>query len=160
MISIDIICVGRLKENYLKDAFNEYKKRLKPYCRLSVIEVCEYKVSSKPSEQEINRCLIEEGKNILSKVHNGSYVISMCIEGKMMSSSELSRSIEKIALSENSKITFIIGGSFGLSDEVKNISSVKLSMSRMTFPHQLARIMLCEQIYRAFQILNGGKYHK
>ena len=127
---------------------------------MTLIEVCECKISDNPSKQDINKCILTEGKNILSKIPNRSYVIAMCIEGEMMSSCELANSIENIMVSKSSNITFIIGGSYGLSDEVKNNSSIKLSMSSMTFPHQLARIMLCEQIYRSFQILNGGKYHK
>ena len=160
MININIICVGKLKESYLKEALGEYQKRLKPYCKLSVVEVPEYKIPDNPSQKDIDKCILMEGKNILSKIPSGAYIISMCIEGKMMSSCELARKIENIAVSENSNIAFIIGGSYGLSDEFKNSSGLRLSVSRMTFPHQLARVMLCEQIYRVFQILNGGKYHK
>lgn len=160
MLKIKIVCVGKLKERYFKDACNEYIKRLSSYCKLSVIEVDEYKVPSTPSISDINTCIITEGKRILSKINLGSFIISLCIEGDMISSEELSRKIETLSVSGTSDITFVIGGSFGLSDEVKNISNFKQSISKMTFPHQLARVVLLEQIYRSFQISTSGKYHK
>lgn len=160
MVKVEVICVGKLKERYFKDACSEYIKRLLPYCKLSIVEVDEYKTNSNPSKSEIDITKRMEGKKIISKISSNSFVISLCIEGNMIDSEELSKKIEILSVSGVSCITFIIGGSFGLSDDVKNISNFKLSISKMTFPHQLARVILLEQIYRAFQISNSGKYHK
>lgn len=160
MIKIKILCVGSLKEKYFKDACNEYIKRLSSYCKLSIIEVDEYKIPGNPSKSDINTCIIAEGKRILSKISPRSFVISLCIEGNLISSEELAKKIETLSVSGVSDITFIIGGSFGLSDEVKNVSNFRQSISKMTFPHQLTRVILLEQIYRAFQISTLGKYHK
>lgn len=160
MLNINIICVGRLKEKYLSDACAEYQKRLSAYCKLNITEVPGVKLPENPSEAQIQSGLIGEGVRIIEKLPQGALVYSMCIEGEQLSSEELSTEISSVAVNGCSNITFIIGGSFGLSDDVKNGSKKKLSMSRMTFPHQLARVMLLEQLYRAFQISNGGKYHK
>ncbi len=160
MINISIICVGKLKEKFWTEACNEYAKRLKPFCSFSIIEVEEEKLPDEPSRSQINNTIMREGQRIISKIPKNSRIISMCIEGKQKSSEDLAREFADSAVSGTSSIVFIIGGSWGLSDEVKNLSSIKLSMSRMTFPHQLARVMLCEQIYRAFQINSNGKYHK
>lgn len=160
MISITIICIGKLKEKYLRDACEEYKKRLTAYCRLNVIELAAEKLSDNPSEKEIKNALDEEAKRILSKIPENARVYSMCIEGKQLTSVQLSEKIENEAVSGISHIVFVIGGSFGLSDKIKEKSDVRLSMSKMTFPHQLARVMLLEQIYRSIQISAGTKYHK
>lgn len=160
MQTVNIICIGKLKEKYLADAIKEYSTRLTPFCKFSIIELDEYRLPDKPSEAQINTCLEEEGKKILAKIQKNSFVIPMCIEGKLLTSEELSSTIENAGVMGKSTVDFIIGGSFGLSDEVKRRGDVKLSMGRMTFPHQLARVMLCEQIYRSFQIMTGGKYHK
>ncbi len=160
MLSVTIICLGKLKEKYLKDASEEYIKRLSASCKLSVIELTPEKLSDSPSEKEIEAALGVEAKKINEKIPKGSYVFSMCIEGKQMSSEELSGALNEIALSGMSSVVFIIGSSFGLADEIKRMSNKKMSMSKMTFPHQLARIMLLEQIYRAMQISLGTKYHK
>ena len=125
-----------------------------------MIELDEYRLPDKPSEAQIEKCLEEEGKRIIAKISKNSYVIPMCIEGKIISSEELSSLVANTAVEGKSCVDFIIGGSHGLSDEVKKMGNFRLSMSRMTFPHQLARVMLSEQIYRAFQIMSGGKYHK
>lgn len=158
-MNITLICVGKLKEKYLADACNEYKKRLSAY-KPNIIEISPERLSDSPSESEINSALEKEGKKILEKLPKGSFVYAMCIEGKQRTSEELSAEIEKIKLGGTGSITFIIGGSFGLSDEVKKRADDRLSMSKMTFPHQLARVMLLEQIYRAVQIGLGTKYHK
>lgn len=158
-MNITLICVGKLKEKYLTDACNEYKKRLSAY-KPNIIEISPERLSDSPSESEINSALEKEGKKILEKIPKGSFVYAMCIEGKQRTSEELSAEIEKIKLGGTGSITFIIGGSFGLSDEVKKRADDRLSMSKMTFPHQLARVMLLEQIYRAVQIGLGTKYHK
>lgn len=160
MLTIKILCVGNLKENYLKESFLEYQKRLSSFCRFEVKEISEYKVSSNPTESEINLAINSEGEKLLSCLSKSTYVISLCVEGKEFSSKDLSHHIQNLAINGKSTIIFIIGGSFGLSQKVKNRSDLKFSMSKLTFPHQLARVMLAEQIYRAFQISSGGKYHK
>ena len=160
MRTIPILCVGKLKEPYLSSAAEEYAKRLKSYCRLSVVEVGEYRLPEKPSKAQIEAALAAEGQKLLSKAPAGSVKVALCIEGDTMSSHQLAVFIEKAAVSGRGDMAFFIGGSWGLSDEVKSSADFRLSMSRMTFPHQLARVMLLEQIYRSFQILSGGKYHK
>ena len=160
MINLNIICVGRLKEQYLRDASAEYIKRMQTICRLSVTELPAEKLSDNPSQKEIDRALEAEGKRIIEKIPKGAAVFAMCIEGKQRGSEELSRELDELALTGVSNAVFIIGGSFGLSDEVKAKSKYRLSMSKMTFPHQLARIMLLEQLYRAAQISLGTRYHK
>ena len=149
MLNVMIICVGKLKEKFWTDACNEYAKRLKGFCSFSIIEV-----------DEDQNTLEKEGQRIISKIPKNAKVISMCIEGKQKSSEKFAREISDLALNGASTLAFIIGGSWGLSQNVKNLSVMRLSMSEMTFPHQLARVMLCEQIYRAFQITSNGKYHK
>ena len=160
MLTVTIICIGKLKEKYLRDACAEYEKRLGTFCKLNIIELSEYKLPDNPSESEIGRCIEKEGTAILAKLPKDSFLIPMCIEGKQYSSLALAKEIENISVSGQSGITFVIGGSYGLSDEVKKLGKIKLSMSEMTFPHQLARVMLLEQVYRCFQINSNGKYHK
>lgn len=159
MIKINIIAVGKLKEKYLRDAVAEYEKRLSAYAKINIIEVGEYKCSDNPSPAEIAQVLTKEGEQIIAKIPKGSFVIPMCIEGTQKTSEEFSKEIENISLT-NSEITFVIGGSFGLSDEVKRLGRLKLSFSKMTFPHQLMRVILLEQVYRALSISNNSKYHK
>lgn len=158
MLNINLITVGKLKEKYLTDACAEYIKRLSTFCNLKVYEVDESRLPDKPSEKDIQKCLENEANSIL-KLCRG-YLITMCIEGKQLSSEELSAKFENIAVSGQSTVSIVIGSSFGISDKVKNMSDFRLSMSKMTFPHQLARVMLLEQIYRAMNISSGGKYHK
>lgn len=160
MLGISIICIGRLKEKYLSEAVLEYQKRLTTLCRLNIIQLPAVKLSDNPKKSEIEAALKAEGEKILEKIPPSSFVISLCIEGKTLSSEALSEKISALKLQGNSSIVFIIGGSFGLSREVKEKSHFRLSMSPMTFPHQLARVMLLEQIYRALQIEAGSKYHK
>lgn len=160
MLNINIICIGKLKEKYLKDACDEYTKRLDAFCKIKVTELNEYKLPEKPSESMINTCIQKEGESILAKIPNGAYLVAMCIEGKMPDSVELSEKIQQLAVDGVSNIVFVIGGSYGLSDEVKKAAKYRMSMSKMTFPHQLARVMLLEQIYRAMNIASNGKYHK
>lgn len=160
MIKIKIICIGKLKEKYWKDAFNEYKKRLNTFCNFELVELDECKIKANSSTSDIKLCLNFEGNKITSKIPSSAYSIALCIEGAELSSQNLAKHIENILINETSEIIFIIGGSYGLSDSVKKQSKFLLSMSQMTFPHQMARVMLCEQIYRAFQIMSGGKYHK
>lgn len=160
MLNVMIICVGKLKESYWREAVAEYSKRMRTFCNFSIVEVDEEKIADNPSPSQIKTTITKEGERIISKIPHNAKVISMCIEGKQRSSEKLAQEIADIAVGGYSSIAFIIGGSWGLSDEVKRMSHIRLSMSEMTFPHQLARVMLCEQIYRAFQINIGGKYHK
>ena len=160
MVSVTIIAVGKLKEKFYKNACEEYLKRLQSFCKIKVIEIDEANVPEKASQNEILSAINLEGKRILAKIPDRSHIISMCIEGKQFDSIQFSNYITEQCLNGISSIVFIIGGSWGLSNDVKQTSNYKLSMSKMTFPHQLARVMLCEQIYRAFQIANDGKYHK
>ena len=160
MLNVMIICVGKLKEKFWTDACNEYAKRLKGFCSFSIIEVDEEKLPDTPSPAQIQNTLEKEGQRIIAKIPKNAKIISMCIEGKQKSSEKFAKEISDLALNGASTFAFIIGGSWGLSDNVKKLSAIRLSMSEMTFPHQLARVMLCEQIYRAFQIISNGKYHK
>lgn len=158
MLTINLICIGKLKEAYLRDAQAEYAKRLSAFCKLNIIELGEFKLSNDPSDTQIAKCIEIEGQSILSKCKGA--LIPMCIEGKQLSSEELAFTLNDIAIKGTSEISFIIGGSYGLSPDIKKQGTLKLSMSKMTFPHQLARVMLLEQVYRGFQINSNGKYHK
>ena len=150
---ITVICVGKIKETFFRDAIDEYSKRLSKYTKLNIIEVEDYKSDNK------DICLLKEKELILKNIKEKSYIITLEIEGKQLTSTELSDKLDNISLT-NSNITFIIGGSYGLHNDIKNISNFKLSFSKMTFPHQLFRIILLEQIYRSFKILNNETYHK
>lgn len=160
MLNVTVIVPGKLKEKYLQDAQSEYRKRLTAFCKINIIEINVERLPSDPSEAEIAAALEKEGKRIMAAVPSGSYTYALCIEGKQSSSVALSKKLDSLAVDGTSHVTFLIGSSFGLSEEVKRFANASLSMSEMTFPHQLARIMLLEQIYRAFQISSGGKYHK
>lgn len=160
MLALTVICVGRLKERYLIDACDEYKKRLSVLCKLNIIEIPPQKLSDSPSQSQIKKALELEGKKIIEKIPNNSKIYALCIEGSLLSSEQLSDALQQAAVDGKNTAVFIIGSSCGLSDEVKNRSDVRLSMSKMTFPHQLARVMLLEQLYRATQISIGTKYHK
>ncbi len=157
-MNIKLVVIGKLKEKYLRDGCDEYIKRLSKFCNLKIVELDEYKLPDKPSQKDIDNALINESKNILK--HCEGYIISMCIEGNQVSSEDLAKKFETVTLNGYGTITFIIGSSFGLDSSVKNKSDFKLSMSKMTFTHQIARMLLLEQIYRAFQINTNGKYHK
>lgn len=159
MVNIKIIAVGKLKEKYLVDGCAEYLKRMGLYCRAEITEIDEAKLPEKPSKAQIESALRSEGERILEKA-GGTMMIALCIEGKQLSSPELSALLTRAAVDGVNTVSFVIGSSFGLSDDVKRRASVRLSMSEMTFPHQLARLMLCEQLYRACTIEAGGKYHK
>jgi 23S rRNA (pseudouridine1915-N3)-methyltransferase len=159
MLSVKIITVGTLKESYLREAVAEYSKRLSAFCKLSIIELKESKLSDSPSEKEITAALDNEAKAILAQISPRSYNIAMCVEGKQMPSEKLAATLERIS-TEASEVTLIIGSSFGLSDKVKTCADMRLSVSELTFPHQLLRVMLLESIYRAFTIIAGTKYHK
>lgn len=159
MFNINLITVGKLKENYLREACAEYTKRLGAYCHIKITELPECRLPDNPSEKVIKSALDTEADAILSAAGSDA-VIAMCIEGKMMSSEDLSDRLQKFAVEGKSSVSIVIGSSYGLSDNVKNAAALRLSMSPMTFPHQLARVMLLEQLYRAMSILGNGKYHK
>ena len=159
MISVTVIAVGKLKESYLRDGCNEYIKRLGAYSKINIVEIDEEKICDNPSQNQIDSVIKKEGERIIKKIPKNSAVIPLCIEGKEYSSPEFSSLIEKISL-ENSSLCFVIGGSFGLSEDVKKLGNTKLSFGKMTLPHQLARMVLLEQVYRAFSISNNSKYHK
>lgn len=160
MMTVQIVCVGKLKEAYWRDACNEYAKRLSAFCKFRIVECDEAKVPENASPAQIEDALRQEGERILSHIPGGGRLIALCIEGRPQSSEALAAHIGSLGVSGVSHVSFVIGGSWGLSPAVKKRSDLRLSMSPMTFPHQLARVMLCEQIYRAFQIHTGGKYHK
>lgn len=160
MVKIDVICIGKLKEKYWQDACQEYRKRLGAFCQFSVIELDEYKLRGKESYSKIDEVILNESRKILEKISKTSYVIALCIEGKQMDSLEFSKYLQSCYTNYVSEITFVIGGSWGLSKEIKDRANFRMSMSRMTFPHQMSRVILFEQIYRAFQITINGKYHK
>lgn len=159
MLNVNIICIGNLKEKFFTDALTEYKKRLGRYCKLEVVELPEEKIADNVTQSQIDKTLTKEGEKILSKIGKSDYVVAMCIEGKQLSSEELSKKLEDISLT-HSTVNFVIGGSWGLSPDVKKRADMRLSVSKMTFPHQLFRVMLSEQIYRAFSITANAKYHK
>ena len=159
MLNVNMICVGRLKESYLRDAVEEYTKRMRPLCKLTVLELPEERVGENPSPAEIQKTVSAEGERIMQKLGKSDYVVAMCVEGKNISSEELSKKLDDIRQLAGT-VDFVIGGSWGLSDALKARADFKLSMGKMTFPHQLFRVMLLEQIYRAFQISRGTKYHK
>ena len=161
MLNVNLITVGKLKESYLRDACAEYSKRLGAFCKLNIAELNESRLPDSPSEKEIKAALSSEGKAMLPMLTGKScFNIAMCIEGKQLSSEKLAEKISQISVDGKSTLNIIIGSSCGIADEIKTLCDFRLSMSEMTFPHQLARVMILEQIYRSFQILNGGKYHK
>jgi 23S rRNA (pseudouridine1915-N3)-methyltransferase len=159
-MNITVICLGKLKEKYLSDAVTEYSKRISAYGKLDIIELNPVKLPENPSETEIKTALEKEAIEIIKKIPQNAFIIPLCVEGELLSSEGLANKFNKISLSGKSNIVFIIGSSFGLADIIKEQAHLRLSFSKMTFPHQLMRVMLLEQIYRAFQINNNGKYHK
>ena len=159
MLTVRILCVGKCKEKYWREACAEYGKRLSAFCRFEVLEVDEERLPERPSKAQIESGLEQEGKRLLQKA-GSTPIVALCIEGKELSSPQLAQYVEQAAVNGASSLAFVIGGSWGLWEEVKRKAMLRLSMSPMTFPHQLARVMLCEQIYRAFQIAHSGKYHK
>lgn len=159
-MNIRIIAVGKIKEKYIQEGIKEFSKRLSRYCSLDIIEVDDEKAPESLSEKEMDIVKQKEGDRILSKIPQNSFIISLEIQGTLLSSEELSEKVEDLMISGVNDITFIIGGSLGLSDDVIKRSNFKLSFSRMTFPHQLMRLILLEQIYRSFRIMKGEPYHK
>ena len=160
MLNIKFICVGKLRERFYIDAFNEYARRLSAYCKFECAELNETKLGDKPSDKEIENALVRESADIEKAIPKDAYVIAMCVGAKQLKSEELAQKINSLALSGRGKICFIIGGSFGFAESVKQRADMRLGMSEMTFPHHLARVMLTEQIYRSFKIIEGSRYHK
>ena len=159
-MKITILCVGKVKEKFYRDAIDEFSKRLSRYCKLEIVEVSDEKTDEQASETEIRIVKEKEGERLLKNIKDDAYVITLCIDGKQLDSEELSAKIEKIGIQGTSHIYFIIGGSLGLAEEVVRRADYKLSFSKMTFPHQLMRVILLEQIYRAYRIMNNEPYHK
>lgn len=160
MQKVTLICVGKLKEKFYAQATVEYAKRLSRFCKLEIVELPESRLSDSPSPAEISQALTAEAALIEAKLPKGSALVAMCIEGEELSSPQLAEKMRQFAVSGVSNLTFLIGGSVGLSPAIKAQADFRLSMSPMTFPHHLARVMLLEQIYRAYQINAGTKYHK
>ena len=159
-MKITVITVGKIKEKYLEDAIAEYIKRLSRYCKLEIIQVADEKTPDRASEVVETQIKDKEGERILSHIKDTAYVVALAIEGKMISSEELAELIDGLGVRGESHIQFVIGGSLGLSKKVLERADYKLSFSRMTFPHQLMRVILLEQIYRSYRIVNGEPYHK
>jgi len=160
MQSVTVLCVGRLKEKFYADACAEYQKRLSRFCRLTLTELPEQRLGDAPSAAEIAAALDREADAIEARLPRSGTVAALCVEGRELSSEQLADAMARWATRGVSQLTFVIGGSFGLSERVKRAADLRLSMSPMTFPHHLARVMLLEQIYRAYQIQGGTKYHK
>ncbi|QDX91847.1 23S rRNA (pseudouridine(1915)-N(3))-methyltransferase RlmH [Brevibacillus laterosporus] len=159
-MQITIITVGKLKEKYLKEGIAEYTKRLTAYCKMNVVEVSDEKAPEELSATEMEQVKRKEGERILAHIKQDHYVIALAIEGQMWSSEKLSSEMDRLALHGRSQVAFVIGGSLGLADEVLKRADAQLSFSKMTFPHQLMRLVLVEQVYRAFRISRGEPYHK
>lgn len=159
-MNISIICVGKLKEKYWTDAVAEYSKRLKSYCNLEIIELKESRLPDKAGAAEELAVKEAEGEEILKRIKDNMYVITLEVKGKMLSSEKLAEKVQKLGIDGNSNIAFVIGGSLGLSQKVSQRANYKLSFSEMTFPHQMMRVILLEQVYRSFKIIRNEAYHK
>lgn len=159
-MKITLITVGKIKEKYLKDAIAEYSKRLSRYCKIEIIEVADEKTPDQASETVEENIRSKEGERILKHIRDDMYVITLEIGGKMLSSEELAQKIETLGIQGESSIALVIGGSIGLGKDVLKRSDFALSFSKMTFPHQLMRVILLEQVYRSYRIINGAPYHK
>ena len=159
MLNIHIVCIGKVKESYLKDAINEYSKRLSKYCKLTILELPDEKIPDKLNENLANEIKEKESNAILNHIKKDSYIICLDLTGKEFSSEDFSRNLDNLSL-QTSHITFVIGGSLGLSSEILKKAHQKICFSKMTFPHQLIRVFLLEQIFRGFKISNGETYHR
>ena len=160
MMNVHIICVGKLKEKFYAEAVAEYQKRLGAYCRLNIVELPEEKLPQDPSQAQIDAALKKEAAAIRSKLPPRARTVALCIEGQLLSSEELAKRLQTWEVGPTNQLCFLIGSSYGLDEALKGESQIRLSMSPMTFPHHLARVMLLEQVYRAFKINEGSKYHK
>ena len=159
MMNVKFITLGTLKESYLREAVAEYEKRLGAFCKVELIQLKEERLSDDPSENEIKNALEREADKIFSEIPQRAFCVAMCVEGKQLSSEELASAISNVA-NNTSELCFIIGSSFGLAPKVKQRADMRLSVSKLTFPHQLMRVLLFEAVYRAFNIQRGTKYHK
>ena len=160
MLSVYLVCVGKLKEKFYQEACAEYLKRLTPYCKLTLVELPEEKLPQNPSQAQVNGALEKEGQAIRAKLPPNTSLVCLCVEGWLKSSEELAALVRTWEHSSAKHLAFVIGGSFGLAESLKSGAWTKLSMSPMTFPHHLARVMVLEQLYRAFKINEGSSYHK
>ena len=160
MLGVTLLCVGKMKEPYLIAAFEEYRKRLGAYCRFTLVEIAEQRLPEEPSEKEIAAALEREASEIDRRIPAGAVCVAMCVEGRQLSSTDFARRIADWQTAGRGQLCFIVGGSCGLAGRVKQRADLRLSMSEMTFPHHLFRVMLAEQLYRALNIAAGGKYHK
>ena len=160
MIQLTVITVGNLKEGYWCEAVAEYEKRLRAFCKPTVLQLKEARLSDNPSEGEIRAALADEGRRILDAIPPRSYSIALCVEGRQFSSEELAARLESVLSTESGSLCLVIGSSHGLADEVKAACQLRLSVSKLTFPHQMMRVLLLEVLYRSFSILKGTKYHK
>lgn len=159
-MKITLLTVGKIKEKYLRDGIAEYTKRLSRYCKLEIIEVADEKTPDRASAAEELQIKETEGARLMKNIKDSDYVIALAIDGRMLDSVELSKKMESLGVQGESSIVFVIGGSLGLSDEVLKRADYKLSFSKMTFPHQLMRMILLEQVYRGYRIMHGEPYHK
>ncbi|MBQ9773849.1 MAG: 23S rRNA (pseudouridine(1915)-N(3))-methyltransferase RlmH [Clostridia bacterium] len=159
MIQLTVITVGNLKESYWRDAMAEYEKRLSSFCKTEIVQLKEARVSEDPSDTEISHALADEGRRILAAIPNRAYKIALCVEGEQFSSEALAKKLDGV-LAGNGSLCLVIGSSYGLSPEVKAACDLRLSVSKLTFPHQMMRVLLLEVLYRCFGILKGTKYHK
>ena len=160
MLAVKLICVGKMRERFYTEAFAEYQKRLQSLCRLELVELAEQRLGDAPSPREIATALEKEGAEILKAIPADAYTVALCVEGEQMPSEGMAELIRARENSGKPKLCFVIGGSFGLAESVKNRADLRLSMSKMTFPHHLARVMLAEQLYRGYKIKEGSRYHK
>ena len=159
MLNVKFICVGKMRERFYLDAFEEYRKRLGAYCRLELLEPQEQRLPERPSLGEISAALEKEAAEILNAIPRDAYVVALCVEGKEVPSEAMAELVEGRENSGKPKLCFVVGGSYGLAETVKKRADFRLSMSKMTFPHHLARIMLAEQLYRGYKIREGSRYH-
>ena len=159
MLTINVICIGKVKEKFFRDAIDEYSKRLSKYCKLNILELPDEKIPDKTNLNIENEIKTKECNNIINHIKKDSYVVCLDLKGKELSSEDFSKNIENISM-QSSQITFIIGGSLGITEKLSNLSNQKICFSKMTFPHQLIRVFLLEQIFRAFKISNGETYHR
>ena len=159
-MTVKFICVGKMRERFFIDAFEEYRKRLGAYCHFSCVEVTEQRLPDRPSDAEIEAALAREAREVEALIPQDAYVVALCVEGREMPSEAMADLISGRENSGKPKLCFVIGGSFGMADCIKNRADFRLSMSKMTFPHHLARVMLAEQLYRGYKIKEGSRYHK
>jgi len=159
MLNINIVCIGKIKENYLRDAISEYSKRLSKFCNLTIVELPDEKLPNKLNDSIITEIKNKECNKMIQNIKKDSYILCLDLKGKEFSSEEFSQKIDNIALNFNSSITFVIGGTLGLNQEILSLANEKICFSKMTFPHQLIRLFLLEQLFRAFKISNNETYH-